>query len=61
MEIVYFTLTGIVLYLVSDWILQGAEKAVGRSFEHRSLIFFFILLVLAVSSFSFISHLTSSS
>ncbi len=58
MEIVYFTLAGILLYLVSDGLLRGAEKMAGRSFEHRTLIFFFLLLVLAMSSFSLIRHLT---
>ncbi|MCP4407623.1 MAG: hypothetical protein GY807_07655 [Gammaproteobacteria bacterium] len=59
MEIVYFTLVAMLLYLVSDRLLRGAEKIAGRSFEHRSLIFFFLLLVLAMSSFSLIQHLTA--
>lgn len=59
MEVVYFTLVGIVLYFVSDWLLRRAEAMAGRSFEHRTLIFFFILLVLAMSSFSLIRHLTA--
>jgi hypothetical protein len=56
-EAVYFTLTAIVLYFVSDWLLERVEAAAGRRFEHRTLIFFAIILVLAVASFSAIRHL----
>ena len=58
MEAIYFTLTGIILYVVSDWILDRAEVAAGRRFEHRSLIFMAILMTLAVSSFAVIRHVT---
>ena len=34
------------------------EIAVGRRLEHRSLIFFVILLTLALSSFSLIQYYT---
>lgn len=44
----------IVLYLVSDWLLEKVEVAVGRRLEHRSLIFFAILLSLALVTFSII-------
>lgn len=57
-EAVYFTLTAIVLYFVSDWLLERVEAAAGRRFEHRTLIFFAIILTLAVISFSVIRRLT---
>ena len=60
MSIVYFTLVAAVLYLFSDWVLQRVEAAAGRRFEHRSLVFFCILVTLALASFSFIGHLTGS-
>ena len=41
----------------SDWVLQRVEVAVGRRFEHRSLIFFAILLTLALTSFSLLGNL----
>ena len=44
MSIVYFTLVAALLYLLSDWVLQRAEVAVGRVFQYRSLLFFAILL-----------------
>lgn len=51
MEIVYFTLAGIGLYLFSDWLLDRIESARGKRFEYRSVIFFFIILALAVATF----------
>jgi hypothetical protein len=60
MEVVYFTLVGIVLYLVSDWILQRVEIAAGRRLEHRTLVFFALLLTLALVSFSVIRWYTGN-
>ena len=60
MEIIYFTLVGIGLYFVSDWILDRIESARGRPFENRSVIFFVIILVLAIVSFQIIGHLMRS-
>jgi hypothetical protein len=60
MEVVYFTLVGIVLYLASDWVLQRIEVAAGRRLEHRTLIFFALLLMLALVSFSLIRWYTGN-
>ena len=60
MNIVYFTLTAATLYLLSDWILERAEVAAGRRFQNRSLVFFSILLTLAMASFALIGHLTGN-
>jgi hypothetical protein len=54
LDAVYFTLVAILLYFVADWILDRAERAAGRRFEQRSLIFFGILLTLALVSFALI-------
>jgi len=59
-EIVYFTLVGIGLYFASDWVLDRIESARGRRFENRSVIFFVIILVLALVSFQIIGHLMHS-
>ena len=56
MEIVYFTLVGIALYFGSDWILNRIETARGARFENRSIIFFGIILVLALASFQLIRY-----
>ena len=57
MEIVYFTLAAMVLYVGSDWILNRIEKARGGRFKNRSLVFFMIILTLSVSTFSAIQYL----
>ena len=60
MSVVYFTIVAIILYFAADWLLERVEVAAGRRLEHRSLIFFVILLTLAVSSFSLIQHFIGS-
>ncbi len=57
MEMVYYTLTAIALYFVSDWLLERIEQARGKRFENRSVIFFAIILVLALVSFQVIGRL----
>ncbi len=52
MEAVYFTLAAIVLYFVSDRILERIEVARGARLEHRSLVFFGILLGVALIGFA---------
>lgn len=59
-SIVYFTLVAIVLYVISDRILDRIEVAAGRRFEYRSLIFFVILLTLALASFTLIRTYTGN-
>ena len=60
MEAVYFTLTAIACYVVSDWLLKRMETIAGRQFENRTLIFFAIILALTLGSFSLIRHLAGS-
>jgi len=59
MDIVYFTITAAVLYLLSDRILLMIEARAGRRLEQRSLIFFAILLCLALVSFNLIGRFTA--
>ena len=61
MSVIYFTVVAIALYFVSDWLLQQVEVQTGRRFEYRTLIFFAILLTLALITFSFIQKLTGVS
>jgi len=56
-EIIYFTLAGIGLYFASDWILERIETARGKRFENRSVIFFVIILALALISFQLINFI----
>lgn len=51
MGFIYYTLAGLVLYFVSDWILRKVEELRGEPFEQRTLIFFVIILTLALTSF----------
>lgn len=60
MSIVYFTIVAIILYVAADWLLERVEIAAGRRLEHRSLVFFAILLTLALTSFSLIQYYTGS-
>lgn len=57
MEIVYFTLVAILLYLLADWILRQIERRLGRPLRNRSVVFFVILLVMALVSFAVIRSL----
>lgn len=59
MEVLYFTLVAVALYAASDWILQRLERARGERLAHRSLIFFALLLGMALPSFALIRHLAS--
>jgi hypothetical protein len=57
MAAVYYTITGVALYLLADWILRLVEARAGRVFEHRTLIFFALLLSLALVTFAVIRSL----
>jgi hypothetical protein len=57
MQLILFTILGIALYVFSDRILQALERRAGRVFEHRTLIFFAILLALALVTFAAVQRL----
>jgi hypothetical protein len=57
LEIVYFTLVAAGLYFISDWLLSRIERARGKRFEQRSMIFFAIIMVLALITFQLIALL----
>ncbi len=57
---ILYTVAAIALYLLSDWILNQIEIKRGKRLEHRSLIFFAIIMVLALSSFSLIERMSES-
>ena len=54
MEMLLFTALAVVLYLVADRALNALEVRAGRRFEYRSMVFFAILLVLAVIAFALV-------
>jgi len=55
MEMIYYTVAAVLLYLVSDWTLNRIEIYRGQRLPYRSLIFFAIILLLSITSFSLIS------
>jgi hypothetical protein len=59
-QFVYFTLSAAILYLGSSWIVDRIEIAAGKRFKNRSLLFFGILLTLALISFSIIRIYTGN-
>lgn len=58
MDIVYFTLVAIGLYVVSDRLLDRIERLRGRRFEQRQVAFFLIILPLALATFWLVRFLT---
>jgi predicted PurR-regulated permease PerM len=56
-EIVYFTLVAAGLYFFSDWVLDRIEKARGERLANRNIIFFAIILVLALITFKLVDIL----
>ncbi len=56
MEILWFTLVSVGIYMVSNGVLDRIERRRGRPLENRSVIFFVIFLVLALSSFELIQY-----
>lgn len=60
MESVYFTLAGILLYLLADRLVLLIERRIGRVLEHRTLLFFVLLLSLALVTFAVIRRFLPS-
>ena len=57
MSAIYFTLAGIVLYLAADRLLERIEIRRGERLEHCTLVFFGILLGLALLTFPLLQSL----
>lgn len=51
MQFVYFIVVAVALYWISNRILSLLEARRGKLLEHRSLVFFAILLCLALVTF----------
>ena len=54
MEMFYYTIAAVVLYFVSDYILNTIEIRIGKRLPSRSFIFLIIITILSLVSFSFI-------
>ena len=57
MAYLYYTITAVLLYILSDWILNRIESYYGKRFQYRSAIFFVIIMTLAVGSFEMIDRI----
>ena len=51
MDIVYFTLVAIALYFGADRLLDWIERKRGARFRNRQVVFFAIMLPLALAAF----------
>ena len=57
MAYIYYTVAAVLLYLISDFILNKIELRIGKRLKYRSAVFFVIILVLAVGSFEMIDRI----
>ena len=60
MELVWFTLVAMALYVFADRLLDFMEKKRGKRFENRQLAFFGIIAPLALATFWFIRAFSGS-
>lgn len=51
MDLVYFTVLAIGIYFSADWLLDWIERRRGARFENRQIVFFAIILPLALATF----------
>jgi hypothetical protein len=51
MDIVYFTAVAIALYFGADWLLDYVERMRGARFQNRQVVFFAIILPMALLAF----------
>ena len=61
MDAVYFTIVAIGVYFASDRLLDRIERTRGRRFENRQVVFFAIVLPLALLSFWLVRLLSGPS
>ena len=57
MAYLYYTVAAVLLYLLSDWILNKIEQRVGKRLKYRSVVFLVIIMVLALGSFEMIDRI----
>lgn len=57
MELLYYTIAAIVLYTVSDFILNRIEIKMGKRLANRSFVFLIIIMVLAIGLFNLLQSI----
>jgi hypothetical protein len=60
MDIVYFTVIAIGVYFAADRLLDWIERKRGERFENRQVVFFAIILPLALATFWLVRLLQAS-
>lgn len=60
MDVVYFTIVAIGLYFGADWLLDYLERVRGKRFENRQVVFFAIILPLALATFWLVRVLSAA-
>ena len=61
MDILYFTVVAAALYFGADWLLDWIERKRGARFENRQVVFFAIILPLALAAFWLVRWASSPS
>lgn len=57
MEFIYYTIAAIILYTVSDFILNRIEIKMGKRLPNRSFIFMIIIMMLSIGSFNLLQSI----
>lgn len=60
-EILIFTLNAIFIYFVADWIVRMIEARRGEILKQRQIVFFAVILVLALVTFRLLKMLLTAS
>lgn len=59
MQVLLFTLVGIALYFFADWVLRTIERLHGSPLPYRNVVYFVIILCLALLSFQLMQQLAA--
>ena len=61
LEILVFTLNAIFIYFVADWIIRMIEAKRGEVLKQRQIVFFAVILVLALITFRLLKMFLTTS
>ena len=61
MDIALFAVTGIIVYLLSDWIVKTIDKQRAEPLQNRQLIFFIVFFGLILLSFEALKYFLAAS
>lgn len=56
MDIALFAVTGIIVYLLSDWIVKAIDKSRAEPLQNRQIIFFIVFFGLILFSFETLKY-----